>query len=232
MPRRTRPLPWFRMPGSGGWCAWRRHPSQGRCPGGSTLPAPGRAEQNSPPPPSPGLAGPGWPPRPRRTGRRPPCRRSGTPAARGKTHTFRGCACPARRARGGMVIGGRAPRPACGGDAARRSTDGSTSDLHTGHRSAGSKYPYQSSVPFVGPGASGTSCRSPAVGDSASLGGPSAGAPLLGRSHPGMSRPPVESATTSRTGHTTRGHFRGRQAARRSGLRRMVLVIANREMKT
>jgi len=48
---------------------------------------------------------------------------------------------------GGMVNGGPAPRRACGGDAARCSIDGSTSDLRTDHRSAGSRYPYQTGLP-------------------------------------------------------------------------------------
>jgi len=64
----------------------------------------------------------------------------------------------------------------------------------------------------------GTSCRSPAACASASFGGPSAGAPQWGRSCPGMSRPPPGPATTSHTGHTTRGPVRGRRAAGRSGL--------------
>jgi len=116
------------------------------------------------------------------------------------------------------VNGGPAPRPACGGDAARCSTDGSNSDLRTDHRSAWSRYPYQSGLPSVEPGTPGTSCCSPAAGAPASFGGPSAGATHWGRSRSGMSRPPVGPATTSHTGHTTRGPVRGRQAARRCGL--------------
>jgi len=141
------------------------------------------------------------------------------PIARDKTHIVRGCVRPWRPALGGTANGGPAPRPACGGHAARRNIDGSTSDLHTGRRSAGSRYPYRYGQPFVGAGTPGTSCRSPAAGALASFAGPVPGAPLLGRSRPGMSRPPVGPATTSRTGHTTRGSVQGRRAARRSGLR-------------
>jgi len=53
-----------------------------------------------------------------------------------------------------------------------------------GHRSAGSKCLCQSAQPSVGPGAPETSCRSPAVGASASSAGPSAVGSLRGRSRP------------------------------------------------
>jgi len=70
---------------------------------------------------------------------------------------------------------------------------------------------------FVGPGTPGTSCRFPAAGVSASSGGPSAGAPLWGRSRSGTFQPPVEPARTFHTEHTTRGAVQGRQAVGGSG---------------
>jgi len=101
--RPLRPLPCFRRPGSGGWWLWRGHPSPGRGRGGNTLPAPCRAGPDSPPPPSPEVAGPGWPPLLHRTGGRPPCQLSGSPAAQGTTHTAHVSVYPGRPAQGGVA---------------------------------------------------------------------------------------------------------------------------------
>jgi len=74
MPRRTRPAPWSRRPRSCGWWAWRRLRGRGLYPSDRTPPVPGRAGTRSPPHPSLESAGPGWPPRPRKTGGKPPFR--------------------------------------------------------------------------------------------------------------------------------------------------------------
>jgi len=155
----------LRPPGPHRACGLRgQHPGPPKRP-------PVAALSRSPPLHSPGSVGPVCPPRHHRTRGRPPCLKSGSPAARGRTHTARGSVCPGRLARGAWGMDGQ----------------------HHGQ-------PVEETSPGI----------------FLAVPPPSCGAPLWGRSRPGMLQP-VETATTSHTEHTTIGAVRGRQAAGRIG---------------